>query len=51
MIGATKNRIIKKPLGIFSLAMMNVMAVDSLYSLPITAQFGCLNIFLFLTAL
>ncbi|WP_010598549.1 amino acid permease [Rickettsiella massiliensis] len=30
----------KKPLGFFSLVMINVMAVDSLRSLPIAAQFG-----------
>lgn len=30
----------KKTLGVFSLAMMNVIAVDSLRSLPVAAQFG-----------
>ena len=50
MIGSTKNRLIKKPLGVFSLAMMNVIAVDSLRSLPIAAQFGYALIFFYLIA-
>jgi glutamate:GABA antiporter len=50
MIAATKKRIIKKPLGVFSLAMMNVIAVDSLRSLPIAAQFGYALIFFYLLA-
>lgn len=50
MIAVTKNRIIKKPLGVFSLAMMNVIAVDSLRSLPIAAQFGYALIFFYLLA-
>ncbi len=50
MIGATKNKSIKKPLGVFSLAMMNVIAVDSLRSLPIAAQFGYALIFFYLLA-
>jgi amino acid transporter len=39
-----------KPLGVFSLAMMNVIAVDSLRSLPIAAQFGYSLIFFYLLA-
>lgn len=50
MAGATKNRISKKPLGVFSLAMMNVIAVDSLRSLPIAAHFGYALIFFYLLA-
>ncbi|MFZ0219072.1 MAG: amino acid permease [Candidatus Aquirickettsiella sp.] len=50
MIGATKNKVIKKPLGVFSLAMMNVIAVDSLRSLPIAAKFGYTLIFFYLLA-
>src|ERR1043165_2596563 len=50
MIAATKKPIIKKPLGVFSLAMMNVIAVDSLRSLPIAAQFGYALIFFYLLA-
>lgn len=49
MIGDIKTRI-KKPLGVFSLAMMNVIAVDSLRSLPIAAQFGYALIFFYLVA-
>lgn len=49
MSGATQ-KIIKKPLGVFSLAMMNVIAVDSLRSLPIAAQFGYALIFFYLLA-
>ncbi|TLY48172.1 MAG: amino acid permease [Gammaproteobacteria bacterium] len=49
MIGATKTKI-KKPLGVFSLAMMNVIAVDSLRSLPIAALFGYALIFFYLLA-
>jgi glutamate:GABA antiporter len=50
MTGPTKNKIIKKPLGVFSLAMMNVIAVDSLRSLPIAAQFGYALVFFYLLA-
>ncbi len=39
-----------KPLGVFSLAMMNVIAVDSLRSLPVAAQFGYSLIFFYLLA-
>lgn len=49
MMGNIKTRI-KKPLGVFSLAMMNVIAVDSLRSLPIAAQFGYALIFFYLLA-
>lgn len=49
MMGDIKTRI-KKPLGVFSLAMMNVIAVDSLRSLPIAAQFGYALIFFYLLA-
>lgn len=34
------NKTTNKHLGVFSLAMMNIIAVDSLRSLPIAAQFG-----------
>jgi glutamate:GABA antiporter len=37
----------KKPLGFFSLVMINVIAVDSLRSLPIAAQFGLAIPFLY----
>lgn len=49
MMGDIKTRF-KKPLGVFSLAMMNVIAVDSLRSLPIAAQFGYALIFFYLLA-
>ncbi|MES2998950.1 MAG: amino acid permease [Pseudomonadota bacterium] len=42
--------VITKPLGVFSLAMMNVMAVDSLRSLPVAAQFGYALLFFYLLA-
>ncbi len=45
-----KTNISTKPLGVFSLAMMNVIAVDSLRSLPIAAQFGYSLIFFYLLA-
>ncbi|MFM2323116.1 MAG: putative amino acid antiporter [Pseudomonadota bacterium] len=44
------SRTLNKPLGVFSLAMMNVIAVDSLRSLPIAAQFGYALIFFYLLA-
>jgi amino acid transporter len=50
MGGAVISKTIKKPLGVFSLAMMNVIAVDSLRSLPIAAQFGYALIFFYLLA-
>ena len=31
---------IKKPLSVFSLVMINVIAVDSLRNLPISAEYG-----------
>jgi amino acid transporter len=43
-------KIAAKPLGVFSLAMMNVIAVDSLRSLPVAAQFGYSLIFFYLLA-
>jgi len=39
-----------KPLGVFSLVMMNVIAVDSLRSLPVAAQFGYSLLFFYLLA-
>lgn len=45
-----KTSISTKPLGVFSLAMMNVIAVDSLRSLPVAAQFGYSLIFFYLLA-
>lgn len=50
MMGVIKNKNINKPLGVFSLAMMNVIAVDSLRSLPIAAQFGYALVFFYLLA-
>lgn len=50
MITTIKNKRIKKPLGVFSLAMMNVIAVDSLRSLPIAAQFGYSLVFFYILA-
>lgn len=47
---APVSRTMSKPLGVFSLAMMNVIAVDSLRSLPIAAQFGYSLIFFYLLA-
>lgn len=47
---AMPGRTLNKPLGVFSLAMMNVIAVDSLRSLPIAAQFGYGLIFFYLVA-
>ena len=44
------SKTLNKPLGVFSLAMMNVIAVDSLRSLPIAAQFGYALIFFYLLA-
>jgi len=41
---------IHKPLGVFSLVMMNVMAVDSLRSLPVAAEFGYSLLFFYLLA-
>lgn len=43
-------KVATKPLGVFSLAMMNVIAVDSLRSLPVAAQFGYSLIFFYLLA-
>jgi glutamate:GABA antiporter len=43
-------KVAAKPLGVFSLAMMNVIAVDSLRSLPVAAQFGYSLIFFYLLA-
>ncbi|MDF2530336.1 MAG: gadC [Gammaproteobacteria bacterium] len=40
----------KKILGVFSLVMINVIAVDSLRSLPATAQFGFSVVFYYLLA-
>lgn len=39
MIGLTK-KIFKNPLGVFSLAMTNLIAADGLRSLSIAGQFG-----------
>lgn len=50
MIAETGDKRIKKPLGVFSLAMMNVIAVNSLRSLPIAAQFGYSLIFFYILA-
>ncbi|MDF2940921.1 MAG: Amino acid transporter [Gammaproteobacteria bacterium] len=40
----------KKVLGVFSLAMINVIAVDSLRSLPATAHFGFAVVFYYIAA-
>ncbi len=40
----------KKPLGVFSLVMINVIAVDSLRTLPISAHYGSSIIFYYLLA-
>jgi glutamate:GABA antiporter len=41
---------LKKPLGVFSLVMLNVVAVDSLRSLPFGATFGFSVVFYYLVA-
>lgn len=46
-MSATK---LKKPIGIFTLVMINVIAVDSLRSLPATAQYGFSVVFYYLAA-
>lgn len=43
-------QIIKKTLGVFSLVMINVIAVDSLRSLPFSAEYGVSLIFYYLLA-
>ena len=44
------SQIIKKTLGVFSLVMINVIAVDSLRSLPFSAEYGVSLIFYYILA-
>jgi len=45
-----KNNLSKKVLGVFSLVMINVIAVDSLRTLPMSAEYGFALVFFYLIA-